>query len=195
MIASVSNDRVVFRAELEAGNVAFVDADALPRSGEMDVPPLLVTRDGAEAGNRAAETVCGRAAAVVATLTEIDGTLGVCGRGIVAHRVRALLGDRVASLPAAAAVVDLTGNPETISDAIRRLPDLGTLVLGADLGARTVDLDLYPDVHVRGLRLVGIPDASSVEETSTCDLEEPLEALLGDQAPLGRRWYRVRPRG
>ena len=43
-----------------------------------------------------------------------------------------------------------------IVDATRRVADLGTIVLVGEALGRTADMNLYADVHVRGLTLVGV---------------------------------------
>ena len=44
-----------------------------------------------------------------------------------------------------------------IESALERVDDLGTIVLAGPLPDATVRLNLYADVHVRGLTLLGIP--------------------------------------
>ena len=43
-----------------------------------------------------------------------------------------------------------------IVDATRRIADLGTVVLLGESLGRRAEMNLYPDVHVRGLTLVGV---------------------------------------
>jgi threonine dehydrogenase-like Zn-dependent dehydrogenase len=80
----------------------------------------------------------------------------VVGAGALADALRARL-----PAPAAppAAIVDTTGDPAAIADALARVDDLGTVVLAGPVPEGTVALDLYADVHVRGLTVVGVaPD-------------------------------------
>ena len=70
------------------------------------------------------------------------------------------LRDRLAG-PAAppAAIVDTTGDPAGIAGGLARVDDLGTVVLAGPVPEGPVALDLYADVHVRGLTVVGVaPD-------------------------------------
>lgn len=52
-------------------------------------------------------------------------------------------------------IVERSGRPEAILAATRRLADGGRLVLAGDTPDGRLDIDLYPDVHRRGLTLVG----------------------------------------
>ena len=52
--------------------------------------------------------------------------------------------------------MDTTGDPEVIRDSTRRLSAFGILVLVGEVLGRRLDIDLYPDVHQRGLRIVGV---------------------------------------
>jgi hypothetical protein len=90
-------------------------------------------------------------------------------------------------------IVDLTGDPENVAAATRRLRDLGTLLLAASSGGRSLDLDLYPDVHLRGLRVVGAPldSGSDAEVPRGPEVEEPRAVALGRPSRLGPEWFRV----
>lgn len=103
-----------------------------------------------------------RILAVVATCPP-NGGIEVTGDGPLATRIRAALGAQAtsgrsvsdgqpASIPAC--IVETTGLSEVIGQALTRLADLGLLVLVGPPCA--LALNLYPDVHVRGLRLVGV---------------------------------------
>ena len=65
---------------------------------------------------------------------------------------------------APACIVDTTGRPEVIAQALTRLADLGLLVLAGPPPA-ALSLDLYSDVHVRGLRLVGVEAVCASDPT------------------------------
>ncbi len=58
--------------------------------------------------------------------------------------------------PAPTCIVDTTGCPSAIVRASTRLADRGTLVLAGQPAGRRLSMSLYPDVHRRGLRLVGV---------------------------------------
>jgi hypothetical protein len=116
----------------------------------MTAPPRNHPR-----GRHARSTV---AAEVVGLLSDhLSGPVQVVGAGSLARLVRKRLGERAWTDGARpAVVVDTTGSPENIVDALRRLDDGGTLVLTHGLGARPVPLDLYSDVHLRCLTIVGV---------------------------------------
>lgn len=93
-----------------------------------------------------------------------DGWVEVTGAGALADRLRATLRSRLrsASRDGLAAAIDTTGDPAVIAALLARLADLGTLVLTGPDPSDPVALDLYADLHVRGLTVVGIapqPDA------------------------------------
>jgi threonine dehydrogenase-like Zn-dependent dehydrogenase len=107
----------------------------------------------------------------------------VHGRGIVSRLIREILSVQLV-LPAdqdsrPAAIVDATGDPARLVELTRRLADLGTLVLVGEPLGRSLDMQLYPDVHVRGLRLVGVPAPRFGQhgEAGT-DLDESLLDLM-----------------
>jgi hypothetical protein len=77
----------------------------------------------------------------------------VVGAGALADALRARLRSP-ASPPAA--IVDTTGDPAPIADALERVDDLGTVVLAGPAPDGPVALDLYATVHVRGLTLIGV---------------------------------------
>jgi threonine dehydrogenase-like Zn-dependent dehydrogenase len=116
--------------------------------------------------------------------------------------VRVLVGDasgRSAEHPQA--VVDATGDPAVIVDATRRVVDLGTVVLVGEALGRTVEMNFYPDVHVRGLTLVGVASPLQQPESSAVRTDEdPLiawchESLVrvtsGAVGPPASAWYAV----
>lgn len=87
-----------------------------------------------------------------------DGWVEVTGEGALAGSLRAMLRSRVpsASRGDVAAAIDTTGEPAVIAALLIRLADLGTLVLAGPDPPGPVALDLYADLHVRGLTVVGI---------------------------------------
>jgi hypothetical protein len=206
---AVEGGRKVFGGDLEPGSEAYVDADWLFGRTEGTVPALLarsgaLTRswDGATSDYGASTAQAGVAGAfwVVAEAAVLRaGTAerpAVEGGGVVAALARHFLG-----LAAGAETV----NPDLIIEArsdrvslevsTARVDDLGTIVLAGlvDPGFR---FDLYPDVHVRGLRLVALPlplDLPAVDgfepalpagiELATVRVDEPI--------PDGASWYRI----
>jgi hypothetical protein len=84
------------------------------------------------------------------------GTVEVPGDEPLAGLLRERLGPRVSAVRAQspAVVIDTSGSPEGIKDALRRLDDLGTLVLTR--GGGDVSLNLYADLHLRSLSIVAV---------------------------------------
>ena len=81
----------------------------------------------------------------------------IAGRGLIAQQVRLLVGaPSETPVERPQAIVDTTGDPSVIAHATRRVADLGTVVLAGEPLGRQFELNLYPDVHVRGLTLVGV---------------------------------------
>jgi len=96
-------------------------------------------------------------AAAVAALPA-GGEVAVTGGGQLADALRSRLGPRIApEHDPVRAVIDTTGDPEVIAASLARLDDLGTLVLARPATPGPAALDLYADLHVRGLTVVGIP--------------------------------------
>jgi hypothetical protein len=128
------------------------------------------------------------------------GGVEIVGKGLVAGVLAQLLGDRArAPGDRPATVVDTTGDPGAVGAAIARLDDLGALILAGEAGGRPLELDLYPDVHVRGLHVIGVgltpadigsPPAVPAE---TLDLlgRWPAAALAPAAPGTAARWYRV----
>jgi hypothetical protein len=98
-------------------------------------------------------SLAGRAARLART---VGGEAGVEGTGLLARFTRILLGldDREPEHPRV--IVDTIGSAESITDGLRRLSDLGVLVLTAPTEP-AIALDLYPDAHKRGLTIAGMP--------------------------------------
>ena len=130
-------------------------------------------------------------------------SIEVVGSGLIALQARALLGGRFGlSTEQPRAIVDTTGDPEVIVDATRRIAALGTVVLAGEGLGRKAEMNLYPDVHVRGLTLVGVSpplqDSTALSAANTPDdtlLASCRDALVGVLAgtplPRGAAWYRV----
>jgi threonine dehydrogenase-like Zn-dependent dehydrogenase len=84
----------------------------------------------------------------------------VLGGGELAEALRSRLGARAAGESQPGAVIETTGDPESIAAALRTVADLGTVVLAGPPPAGDAPLDLYADLHVRGLTLVGLAPTS-----------------------------------
>ena len=98
------------------------------------------------------------AADVLHALDATTGPVEVMGNGRLADEVRALLGARLqAAGPRPVAVVEMTGAPEQLAAALKRVDDLGTVVVAGPEPSAPLPLDLYDELHVRGLVVVGVP--------------------------------------
>lgn len=189
MRAAPTRDGLVFTGELEVGFVAYVDGAAAARGG--DVEAFVVAEGGAQDDPRIA--LGALSASIRDALAGTSGRMEITADGAVASVLRS----ERAQPPEGArpdVVVDLTGDPATLRAATQRLADLGTLVLARDPTAQ-LDLDLYPDVHVRGLRLVGAPAPTPAEHGTPVDIpagiEDPAPASVGAPVSPNRAWYRV----
>jgi threonine dehydrogenase-like Zn-dependent dehydrogenase len=83
------------------------------------------------------------------------GSVEVLGDGPLAKALRARLKLRAGGGRRPVAVIETTGDVRAVQDALRRVADLGTVVLAGPPPPDPVALDLYADLHVRGLTLVG----------------------------------------
>jgi threonine dehydrogenase-like Zn-dependent dehydrogenase len=104
------------------------------------------------------------AAAAVEAVPAGGGAIEVVGRGALADEVRRLLAARVGSSRAdqrPSIVIETTGEAAQLEAALRRVDDLGTVVLAGPQPVGPLTVDLYPDLHVRGLTLVGVTPAAS----------------------------------
>lgn len=214
--AEATEDGIRVVGDLPAGAVAYLDAEwLLPgRSGEL--PALILTPDGhmsfgdtdgppvpvdlvadGLAGGVFTAVAKEAAAAVAAGDTPVE----VTGDGFLAHRIRAIVGSAPASGTTGseqpAAIVDTTGDPAVILAATQRLADFGILALVGEPLGRSLDLDLYADVHRRGLRVVGVaPPLTDPVDTGDASLSralEPAPVVVAAGAPLppGAVWYRI----
>lgn len=172
----------VVLGDLAVGSVAYLDADWVRADTPGEVPALVAdpdgtlgqedarsaatpaAQDGDAAAGRALLAMAYEAARAVVSRRDKTGPIEVHGRGIVSRLIRAILSDQPV-LPAdgedsrPTAIVDAIGDPVRIVEMTRRLADLGTLVLVGEPLGRRLDMHLYPDIHARGLRLVGVPSA------------------------------------
>jgi hypothetical protein len=94
--------------------------------------------------------------AILDALPATAGPVEILGDGALAGRLRSRL-PQGPGRPTA--VIDTTGDPAAVRDALGRVADLGTVVLARPLPA-TGTADLYGDLHVRGLTVIGVPEAA-----------------------------------
>lgn len=212
-----ANGSLVLEGGLPEGSIAYVDADWVPAGGGA-APALVVAADGAVTwsgrpgaaplGALSREGAAGlvlealaRAAAEAAGEVPA-GLVSVPGRGIVARWIRETLGTDGGTHGRPRVVVDTTADAETLRSATAAVEDLGTVVLAAGAGERTISFDFYPDVHVRGLRILGVaPRLENVLRDAPADagrLDQAVreaECLVrdGQPAPRGACLYRLEP--
>ena len=86
------------------------------------------------------------------------GPVEVLGDGPLAELLRHTLGSDDASRRPSV-VVDTTGDAAELERALRRVDDLGIVVLAGPPPSEPLALDLYGDLHVRGLTVVGVAEA------------------------------------
>jgi hypothetical protein len=112
--------------------------------------------DGQAPEDVAIAVLASLAARAAGLARSFGGDIAVVGTGLLARFTRILLGldDEESERPVV--IVDTVGSAESIAASLRRLGDLGALVLAAPAEA-AVDLDLYPDAHRRGLTIAGMP--------------------------------------
>jgi hypothetical protein len=107
-----------------------------------------------------------------------SASVAVTGRGLIAQHVREMVGCPAAASGAErpAAIVETTGDPGVIVEATRTLNDQGTLVLVGETLGRQLDMNLYPDVHRRGLTLIGVGNPLHELGALAAALEDDLPA-------------------
>jgi hypothetical protein len=75
---------------------------------------------------------------------------------------------------------------------------MGVLVLAGEPGDRALRLDLYPDVHLRGLQVVGVPPTRpdvlpsdlGAAAADYLEVERPTAVRAGEPLPRAS-WYRL----
>jgi threonine dehydrogenase-like Zn-dependent dehydrogenase len=194
--ATVAETSVRFEFVLDEGEVAFVDADWLPAAGRTAVAAITISSgDDHQPVEIARGQLAATAGAAVAGLKNHDvdlASIHVPGRGAVADEVRRRLGLEVGpptETPARPRVwIETSGAPEALETALAGVADLGTVVLTAPAREPTIAIDLYRDIHLRGLHLhaVGTEPTDAGEEHSS--LPDPIPVTPGQTVPL-RGWY------
>jgi hypothetical protein len=211
-----ASDGTVVLAEAPAGSLAYVDADWLVSTGSL--PCIIVSPGGrltwadrpapnmpsqADPDEAAVVELFALAEDIVEALRGVPAdAVDVTGRGLIARRVR----DRLfVSEPARSrplAVVETTGDPARILEATRHVADLGTVVLAGETAGRVLDLNLYQDVHLRGITLLGIPPpfhagrgSSELRASTPSEIARArgtcADVRSGFPPPSGALWYRI----
>jgi hypothetical protein len=184
---------------LEPGRFHYVDADWLPAHGSALVPSITVDAGSASADAVAGAALIELAERAVAALAGVRSAV-VSGSGTVARHTRRLLTASGVPGPGDAppdAIVETTGDPASVAKALQRVASLGTVVLVGETLGRYAPVDLYSDLHARGLTLVGIapPPAAPSATEAVPVLPEVVRAELVHGAPgevlAGAGWYRL----
>ena len=134
------------------------DVAAFATDGAQVVLPDGTTLDVGDATPEdvAIAVLASLAARAAGSARSFGGEIAVEGRGLLARFTRILLGLEEAEPDRPAVIVDTVGSGASIAASAGRLANLGALILAAPTEG-SVALDLYPDVHRRGLTLVGVP--------------------------------------
>lgn len=192
MIVRRAGEALVPASELEPQAAAYIDPDWL---AEGAAHALVVA--GRDSDEDAAAALMAHADAVLAALAGVpDATVAIVGDGAVAQIVRARLGDRASEVvegARTAAVADMTGAPGALARAARAAADEGLVVLAGGAPVHDAALDVYPDLHRRGLRVVAIPPPQPTGSDSGAALAAigpPVRVAPGAPAPPAS-WYRV----
>lgn len=203
------------------GGVAYVDADWPSPSGAGRVPTLVTRRDGSivwtgigaaewgasELEAEARVAVCFarvvREAVAAARAYDLEGRrVAVTGRGFLASLIRVELGDLMFGESRPGAVIDTTGDRSLIEPSVAEVADGGLVVMAGEPPGGVLPLDLYRDVHVRGLTLVGVSplrdgnaggdlDPPAVDEELPRLRKALVDGTLGRPLPLGALLYRL----
>jgi hypothetical protein len=194
---------------LPAGTTAYLDGEWVPPGRSGVCPAVVATPDGeirwssqARSYPLVGDVDTSAATALLLVAREVAEAIGdapaasVYGSGALARLVRELVANAHATGPADV-VIDTTGDPAVLTEACMEVADLGTIVLAGEALGRPLDLDVYPDVHRRGLRIVGVaPPLTDGPPSSSEPLPQWLipslcRVVVGQPLPAGALWYGV----
>lgn len=85
------------------------------------------------------------------------GPIEVAGSGPLAEQLREHTEAAASAGARPGTVVDTTGDLEQLERLVERVEDLGTVILAGPPLPDDATVDLYGDVHVRGLTVIGVP--------------------------------------
>lgn len=195
-------DDVVFQGELAVGIAAIVDGDALAPGydGPVDYVPCPQSQPESIGAQRLAAATARVLDAIPQGQT---GSVTVHGAGALAKLIRLALGPapQASGAQRPAVVIDVTGQQDTILEALRDVDDLGKVVLAGGCAIPEIQVDTYPDLHVRGIVLQGMPgfpdpndrvaDPGPLIDLAASLSQQMHPAFVGEPAPIGQLWYRV----
>jgi hypothetical protein len=196
VITAVWDDgHLTVEGEVAEQRCAVLDREWAPRGTTTAVPALVLDALGDDAALLGAHALVAIAREAVGAATE--DAVAVTGEGLVAFEARRLLQEqgRLARDDAQppSSVIETTGDPAAVADATQRVRTMGAVVLAGEPAGRVGDLDFYPDVHRRGLRIVGVGRAvSSSPPPDRGELPDGLQRLrIGERLDQTARWYCV----
>jgi hypothetical protein len=126
----------------------------------QEAVPELHLSPGADAEPDNERRLVAVAEQIVRALPEgLTSRVEVVGEGLLANRLRDRLPESDTSGAAArpSVIVDTSGSPERIVGALQRLDDQGMLMLTREAHGCGITVDLYADLHLRSLTIVGFP--------------------------------------
>ena len=124
-----------------------------------------------------------------------DAAPRVPGEGLLAARIRARIEPTDDSKAPYAVVVETTGSAAGTDRACSIVADLGTVLFAVTPLDGTMPYDLYPDVHRRGLSVMGVPDpngGSDDPQVAADAFSPPTEILAGETGALTSQWFVAR---
>jgi threonine dehydrogenase-like Zn-dependent dehydrogenase len=161
------------------------------------VPAIVVAGNPEERVAEAARALT--AIALDAIVAAGDGSVAVTGSGFIAEEARRRLADEwrlaAAGERSPDAIIETTGDPGAIVEATRQVRELGRVVLAGEPLGRAYQLDIYSDLHVRGLRLIARGRSDAVAPVAT-DIEAGRKRRLqtltaGEQLDASSLWFCV----
>jgi hypothetical protein len=105
-----------------------------------------------------------RLAEVLGAIETGEAPVEVVGHGALAEAVRERLDPPGSGSEPPCTIVDTTGELAEFEDVLARVDDLGTVVLAGPAVTSDSSVDLYADLHVRGLAIVAIAPTRAMEE-------------------------------
>jgi hypothetical protein len=200
---SDAEEGFTFAGDLPQDVEAFVDADWLAGSRGAPVPAIFAragrlgsswddrsVSSGRKTGSRAALAALAGVASAAARAAAGGGPIAVPGTGLIARIVRDLAGDDLEREDGRQpiTIVETRSEPTALLDSARRVADLGTIILAIQPAGDFL-YDLYPDVHVRALRVIAVPFPLDVPPSTHPLAPEPQRVRLGEALPTDASWY------
>jgi hypothetical protein len=194
---------------LSSGTAVYIDRDWVHGDGPMNVSSAIFVHGkevrspsgamrlvGSSDRDRVVWTMIDTLAeAVAAEAGQRRAAARVLGGGLLASRIRARIKTSDEVTEPAEVVIETTGSAAGTTRACSMVADLGTVLLAVTPLEGTLPYDLYPDVHRRGLNLVGVPDPagdSDYEDVSTDDFSPPSPIASATPSLPMSQWFVAR---